>query len=195
MKKHMAIVQAGIYRRLYEIGNNYKYGGFYRSSYGKNASEKELDSYEDKLELSESYKIVECKEIKKYENIWEGEIDAPLLEIGEKLYIEELDIEIVVSERIRHSNGAYIYRTLHEVKVVEDDESKDSKDKANKSYDEIQENIKTYKAKIEELKPQIEQLKQAEHDNYYDENGLIRAFPKDYVERKNKMSWLERWFG
>lgn len=113
MEKHKAVIQGVIYRKDYEFCTNFPLPRP-RPSYERSRSEIKMSRLMDAITHMSQY-------------MWEGVIDAPLLNIGEKLYIEDLDVEIIVSERIRHTNGSYIYKTEHQLDLVENEDSLRSK--------------------------------------------------------------------
>src|SRR6185312_3349056 len=128
--------------------------------------------------------------------MWEGVIDAPLLNIGEKLYIEDLDVEIIVSERIRHTNGSYIYKTEHQLDLVENEDSLRSKNETREKEQANSKNIEELSAELKKLRQETGGEHRTEYDNYYDSNGYLRTFPKhETYKRQNKKSWIERLFG
>lgn len=83
--------------------------------------------------------------------LFEGELDSPLLRCGDKLYINERNLTIIVNEVIRSTDTGYIYKT-HAVDI-------------------IIENEETEKSRIaaEEEKSKFIQMKNAEKDNQPEE--------------------------
>src|SRR6185312_962324 len=62
--------------------------------------------------------------------LWEGEIDAPLIDEGETLRIEELNADVTITHRIRSTSGAYIYKTDYELDLIEDEKTAKTKNEA-----------------------------------------------------------------
>lgn len=103
MSKHQAIIKGCVNRKLYRFGVKSWFKGEY--------------------EVYSMPMLFEEKEL------WSGEIDAPFLEKGERFYIEEKDIEVVITGRIRTTSGV-IYETKYEIELVEDGVTANSKSKA-----------------------------------------------------------------
>lgn len=172
MEKHKAIIKGNINKTAYK-------------HWGDNADISTWDhlkTAEDKIRVKRKYfesKILKSTVIDEERILWSGDIDSPLLNFREKVYIEELDLEVVIKERIRSTSGAYIYRTFHEIERVESD-FEDSEEKAEKDKIKFEAD---FEKEIEELKGE-EKLKDSE--SVYEHYGME-------TPRKNQ-TWFERWF-
>jgi len=102
----------------------------------------------------------------KEENIYVLNLEMPLLEINEKFYIEELDLFVVIKERIRTSKENICYYI--EDKLIEDEISLKSKKEVERKH-----------AEFEIIK---NDLKGLENDLKKLENGL-----KEYAKFKQKV--------
>lgn len=75
------------------------------------------------FEVSVSYKLIEDKEIGNYD------IEIPMLEIGDKFFLDDIKEQVVITDRMRNSNGSITYYV--EDKVIETENT-------SKSYEECQ---------------------------------------------------------
>ena len=74
-----------------------------------------------------SYKFPKIKESLKtcgVEKFHECEIDLPLLQKGDYLYIDDLNISVLITDVYRSTNNNIVYHTNHIIKVIENEESK-----------------------------------------------------------------------
>lgn len=108
MEKHDAVVMGRIDRKVYH---------FYRSHFVQ---------YCDVVERSQLVEAVE---------VWEGKLENPPLNIGDTLYINEIDEKVIITDKAKSTLGGYIYWTEHVVETIEDDETEKSRLQANKDYD------------------------------------------------------------
>jgi hypothetical protein len=96
MSKHLAKVIGGIGHKEYYFDNFYEIYGVRPAIYPKD--------------------VLDKKEI-----LFEGELDSPILQPEQKLYISELDLLIKIDEVIRSTDGIYIYKT-NNIDIVKDNE-------------------------------------------------------------------------
>lgn len=102
--------------------------------------------------------------------LWECELDAPVLEVGEILYIDDLNIEVTVQRRVRTTTGEYIYETDF-VELFSDELTSISLKEAEKKQ-------RNY----------LEAMKKRE-----DKLAADRAY-KEELKKKNR-TWFEKWLG
>lgn len=182
MEKHKAIIKGTVYRREY---------GFSNRDASKLRRYHPDHDFEHFIHMQDVF--IEEK------TLWEGEIDSPLLSVGETLYIESLNVEVLINMRVRTTSGNYIYKTDYKFEIVEDDISKKTKDDAEAAkmkYDEEEKERKQIIIEVNRIAEQQRVSREATHiDNYYDENGYLRAFTKNEVNARNNKSWLERLLG
>ncbi|PHA03059.1 hypothetical protein COE51_01570 [Bacillus pseudomycoides] len=69
-------------------------------------------------------------------DVWAGEINEPLLEVGDYLYIKELNTKIQIEEKVRSTDGGYVYYTDDLSEVIEDELTEKSLEKANKEFED-----------------------------------------------------------
>ena len=110
----------------------------------------------------------------KWDEIWTGEINSPLLEVGELFYIVDLELKVRITERIRTTSGSYIYETDHIIEVIEDEETRESEEETDKYIAESQRKEKE------------------EKDEKYEET---LAHIRKYEEPQKERTWFEKWFG
>ena len=79
--------------------------------------------------------IQEYKKFIKHDIFYKCETEKPPFEVGEKVYINDLDFTITVEERIRSTNGEYVYNTNYYY-IIEDEKTKESKIEAEKILEE-----------------------------------------------------------
>ena len=80
--------------------------------------------------------IQEYKEFIKHDIFYKCEIERPPFESGESVYINNLDLTVTVEERIRSTNGEYVYNTDYYFDIIEDEKTKESKIEAEKILEE-----------------------------------------------------------
>ena len=66
-------------------------------------------------------------EFAKYKTLFECEIDKPPFEIGESVYINDLDLTVIIEDRVRSTNGEYVYNIDYHFDIIEDEETEKSK--------------------------------------------------------------------
>lgn len=148
MTKHKVIIKGSINRKVYRVT-------------------------QDRRNIDELI-IKGEKQFVKYETMWEGEIDTPLLEIKESLYIEDLDATVQIIGRVRTTSGSYIYQTNYNLKTIEDEKSIETKQRADEG--------------LVEMKKMYEETKLLNDS----ERGLFETVSKN---NKGKKSFLRRIFG
>lgn len=63
--------------------------------------------------------------------IWSGMLDKPILEAGDKIYIEELDKTVNITEVIRTTKNRVLYMTDYEVeRITKSDKTEESRIRA-----------------------------------------------------------------
>ncbi|MGG3987289.1 hypothetical protein [Bacillus smithii] len=93
--------------------------------------------------------------------IYKCELDSPPLKEGEEIYIKELDETLYILDRLRSSDGQYIYSTDYIVEIIEDEFTKKSKEEANKKLNKYIEELKIFhKNEIETYRDEIQKFKE-----------------------------------
>lgn len=103
----------------------------------------------------------------KTETFWSGEVPRPTFEIGEEVWVSELNILVEITKKYRTTNGEMIYETSHIIKDVISENIEDSRLKAIErwfvyKYPELErfDELKYEFEAIEpEPEPEIEELK------------------------------------
>lgn len=105
MEKHKAIIKGMIEEVRWSIQRN---GAMYNYNY---------DDYPIKRSISNRcvglLNIYENSYFLKFETIWLGDIDKPTLEVGEKLWINDLELLVKITNKYRTTNGEVVYETNH----------------------------------------------------------------------------------
>ena len=151
--KHTAIFIGEIHEKLYECEKeNYTPWGI-ALRYKR----------EEILEISSKSRKIGTK------RFYECEIDNPPLDVNDKFYINELDLEVTVLDKMRSANGETIYHVDHIFEVIENENTELSLAEAQKVQNEQIELAKefvlfdidkTVKEKVEtELKRKKEEKK------------------------------------
>ena len=106
METHTAIFK-GVIREI--VWEYYKPIGYalYASNHYRNVLEEEHDGFR---------KIAEEREMKIF---WSGEIAKPIFEVGEQVYINELDLLVRITSKYRTTDGEVMYETNYVIKDVE----------------------------------------------------------------------------
>lgn len=150
MDKHKAIFRGLKERKLYRFGRREKYSIYYR--------------------LEEDPEIYTYEVFESYADFLEIVIDNPPIEIGEKVYLNEIDKVLKISDRYRNSHGGYIYITNHVVEILEDEETEESRLKAEKEQEQY-------------LKHKEEKLKKQKMDE-------VSVTP---IKTETKKKWYQFW--
>src|SRR6185437_12920410 len=126
MNRHNVIIKRAVERRVYKFSETYW-----------------------------GWSITSKQEFIENEFLWTGELDSPILQAGEKLYINEIEELVAIEEVIRTTTGDYLY--VCPERVIEDEKTKSTFKKA-KEDEEI------YKSEQEELemwtKPELDKLEE-----------------------------------
>jgi len=64
------------------------------------------------------------KEFIKHDIFYKCETERPPFEVGEKVYINDLDLTVTIEEAIRSTNGEYVYNTNYYFDIIEDEITK-----------------------------------------------------------------------
>ena len=64
------------------------------------------------------------KEFIKHDIFYKCETERPPFEVGEKVYINDLDLTVTIEEVIRSTNGEYVYNTNYYFDIIEDEITK-----------------------------------------------------------------------
>lgn len=83
-------------------------------------------------------KILPLNECIKYEKIFEGELNIPILKNGDKIYIPDKEIQTTVEDIVISIDGTCIYYTDYDVKIIEDEETEKSKFISEKEKEEFE---------------------------------------------------------
>jgi len=103
--KIKSIFRGKVLRRIYNVTSNHNWCS-------------------DGYNRPEIYKNIEFV---KYKTLYECEIDKPPFEIGESVYINDLDLTVLIEDRVRSTNGEYIYNIDYHFDTIEDEETEKSK--------------------------------------------------------------------
>jgi len=76
------------------------------------------------------------KEFIKHDIFYKCEIKRPPFNEGEKIYINDLDLTIAIHERIRSTNGEYVYNTDYYFDIIEDEITEKTRVEAEKILEE-----------------------------------------------------------
>lgn len=125
---HEVIIKQDIYRKTYYVGLNIGGGTYYYTT-----------------KPSEEYVETDI--------IWSGKLDSPVLEVGDELYISELDDLVVVRKVIRTTYNEHIYFTKT---IIEDELTKESLLKAEEGLAETRLEKERDTEEVEELEEWIE---------------------------------------
>lgn len=71
--------------------------------------------------------IVTVSELVNWKQFYSCDFEKPPLEIGEKVYINELDLTVLVVDRVRSTNGEYVYYVEHIIEQITDGGTMESK--------------------------------------------------------------------
>ncbi|MEW5569714.1 hypothetical protein [Rossellomorea marisflavi] len=96
--------------------------------------------------------IREKLEFVKHVEIWSGELEKPLLKVGDNLYIASKNQTVKITGIAKSTEGGYVYLTDHLADFIEDEESLNSKVKATKSMKDYEERVQLIKAAKENKK-------------------------------------------
>jgi len=80
--------------------------------------------------------IQEYKEFIKYDTFYKCEIERPPFEVGEKVYINDLDLTVTIEEVIRSTNGEYVYNTDYYFDIIEDEKTRKTRIEAENILEE-----------------------------------------------------------
>ena len=118
MSSHHAIIYGLVYKKEYYIEE-----GYITNSVNVYTSRprKPEDNYKVKVAPKVKHRLIEMDK----ERIYEGSIGDPYLEIGEKLYVPEIDKTIEITDRVRILGGGYCYYTNHVLQTIEDEKQKE----------------------------------------------------------------------
>lgn len=108
MSKHKTIIKGSIRRKMYDA-----------------------DIYNCGVNLMKP-KIVERESVVERQIIWNGELDY-VPKLYDKIYIDELDLEVKIIDIIKTTNGI-IYHSDYTIELIEDCVSLESKLEAEKKY-------------------------------------------------------------
>lgn len=84
--------------------------------------------------------------------IWEGDLDSPVLESGDTLYLVNIGKEVKVAKVVRSTEGTYLYYTRHQVGEVLENEL------TEKSKLDAEEKLKSMKNDVSEEKSESHYL-------------------------------------
>lgn len=178
MDRHKAILKGWVMEKYWEVytPNNRPYHYSYSRSL-EEVREYRIKDLEYSTKRIQSMQNVRPKET---EEFWSGNIDLPLLNVGDKLFIMDMDKEVVVEERIRTTEvNTYIYIVNHVIRTVESERQEDSKEMAEKRVESLKD---SYRELIDELRNP-----EPEDGCVYRDNGMSKP-------GKNE-TWFDRWFG
>src|SRR6185437_14014110 len=113
MNRHNVIIKRAVERRVYKFSETYW-----------------------------GWSVTRDQEFIENEFLWTGELDSPILQAGEKLYINEIEELVAIKEVIRTTTGDYLY--VCPERVIEDE-------KTESTFKQAKEEEETYKSEQEEL--------------------------------------------
>jgi len=76
------------------------------------------------------------KEFIKHDIFYKCETEKPPFEVGEKVYINDLDLTVTIEEAIRSTNGEYVYNTDYYFDFIEDEITERTRIEAEKILEE-----------------------------------------------------------
>ena len=117
MSSHHAIIYGLVYKKEYYIGEEYEPTSISIHS----IPHKSEDSYKVKVVPKVKHRLIEMDK----QRIFEGSIGDPYLEIGERLYVPEIDNTIEITDRYRILGGGYCYHTNYVFQTIEDSKQKE----------------------------------------------------------------------
>lgn len=106
-----------------------------KCSYKSDVGRKDRESYYYNRH-QEDPEIYTYEVFETYADFLEILIDNPPIEIGEKVYLNEIDSILEIKDRYRNSQGGYIYITNRTVEIIEDEETENSRLKAVKEQED-----------------------------------------------------------
>lgn len=127
MRKHFAIIKGEVREQRWNIKDSWNYGFLFNSrdnSYIENEFfKRKYIATNTKNKKFEAY-VVNYEIKTDMKEIWSGEILRPILEVGEEIWINELNLLVKVTKRYRTTNNEIIYETSHlaESKTTEETE-------------------------------------------------------------------------
>ena len=139
------------------------------------------NNYEYEITETDYYGFRKLATGKEREIFWTGEIAKPIFEVGEKVYISELDLLVRITDRYRTTNGEMIYETSHIIRDIETENLEKSRLLAVSRW--FREEFSYYKT-FEDIKAIYEPKKEPEREEY---NLEIEEKPKE----KTWFGWLD----
>lgn len=106
--------------------------------------------------------VCESSELVEYKKLCECELDKSPLTGNEKIYITEINKTLQVQEVIKSSDGSITYKTNCTIETIEDEKSKESYEKA----------LKTFEKRKQEI---IKEQKVKDENEYQEKDGIARC--------------------
>ena len=85
------------------------------------------------------------------ESLWEGELDLPIMNHGDVIYIKELDLKVRITSCLRTTDNKFIYSSTHTKELIEDDITKASKEEAENSMEKFKAILERRKVTVEDV--------------------------------------------
>jgi len=123
-------------RKMYEYG---RYSGMFFMSHM---------NYHRCYDYNADSRIYEYDNIVGEEKLWEGILTLPIMEVGDSIYINEIDEHVTITKRIRTTENLFIYSTSHIIERIIDDKTEKSKEIAERAYREHKERMEV---EVEEM--------------------------------------------
>ena len=184
METHTAIFK-GIVREIkweYYVPRGYNYTSYPENDYEHEVLENQHRGFR---------KIARANEL---ETFWMEEIDNPIFEIGEKVWISDLGILVKITDKYRTTNGQVIYETNHVTGDVESENIEQTRLLAvgkwlieefgfNKTFEEIKELYETKPEEVSEpelvVEPEVYSVEVEEKPKEKTWFGWLDFFKKD----------------
>lgn len=175
-EKHIAIIKGRVERIEWLVENLYsiKAGRCIDSKYFKSPFQKEIYN---------SYHFSKYGIGVSLEDIWHGVIPKPVLEVGEYIYINDLDIKVEISDKYRTTNGEVVYEADYVIREVNDEKTEETRLNAvNKWFELSYPELKTFdELKSEFIKEEVEETNKEELADGYvlDGNKVKEGYLRD----------------
>lgn len=201
-EKHLAIFKGEVRENHWHVVDNiselnyaksnfalYLNGQGYVTKLEANEYSKAIDNFERKISLVKLAKGT----VLEFETIWSGEMNKPILNVYEEIWINDLELLVMVSKKYRTTDGEVIYETNHLVRAINTESTEESRLKAVDKWFEL-----SY--------PDLEKFEQLHREFLIDEiieeldgdeNGSLTPEPIptwEVKEKPKKNTWFGGWF-
>lgn len=95
---------------------------------------------EEKLQYKlDNLDVIEEVTLKEVETVWEGELNTPILKVGESILVTEIDEKVIVVEVLRATDNSYIYYTDYIIDTIDSETLEENKKKLQKELEKERE--------------------------------------------------------